>query len=133
MGDIAPIPLEYQGQMPDKSVTCPVCLKSIAKPQKCKTLYGVTVCNRCRNGFANRRQAAYLVDSVIYLVLGRMVVNASIGLVIGRWGNIGLYRVLLLLMGWLILPFLFTFKDAFAGWSPGKRLFGVRVVGCNDA
>ena len=38
--------------------TCPICSRELKKPRKCKALYGVKVCNKCRNGFANRRQAA---------------------------------------------------------------------------
>ena len=130
MGDIAPIPLEYQRQMTADSMTCPVCLKPIAKPHKCKTLYGVTVCNRCRNGFANRRQAAYVVDAFIFGItcgiLGVTIVDASIRL-LNMDVNV-LTNVLGAILTWVILPILFTFKDAFGGWSPGKRLFGVRVV-----
>lgn len=129
MGDVAPIPLEYQRQMTADSMTCPVCLKSIAKPHKCKTLYGVTVCNGCRNGFANRRQAAYLMDwfiyGMIYVIVGRTIVK------LGLFRNTGasvMTDVLLPILLWVMLPFLFTFKDAFGGWSPGKRLFGIRVV-----
>jgi uncharacterized RDD family membrane protein YckC len=127
MGDIAPIPLEYQKQMPAEGVTCPVCLKPIAKPQKCKTLYGVLVCNGCRNGFANRRQAAYVVDIILYYLVMQGITYASAG-VLFRSGGMTLAEVLMLLLIWVVLPLLFTFKDAFGGWSPGKRLFGVRVV-----
>ena len=105
---------------------CPTCLRPMAKPHKCKTLYGVTVCKKCRNGFANRRQAAYIVDIVLYTTLTYTMMFAAAMMS----GSTGLDPdgVLLIVLGWLILPFLFTFKDAFNGRSPGKMLFGVRVV-----
>lgn len=107
---------------------CPTCLRPMAKPHKCKTLYGVTVCNKCRNGFANRRQAAYLVDIALYAVLTYTIIFAAAA--VGTSGPTGFNPggVLVIVFGWLIFPFLFTFKDAFNGRSPGKMLFGVRVV-----
>ncbi len=121
MSDTSPALLNYRSP----AATCPVCLKPIAKPHKCKTLYGVTVCNKCRNGFANRRQAAYIVDAIIFSILGQAVMYSLFHVTVNSGG---VATVLLQLLSWVAVPFAFTFKDAFGGWSAGKRLFGVRVV-----
>jgi peptide/nickel transport system ATP-binding protein/oligopeptide transport system ATP-binding protein len=48
---------------------CPVCLRPLKKPHKCKKLFGLKVCNSCRNGFANRRQFAYIIDNITYFIV----------------------------------------------------------------
>lgn len=122
----------FPATAPDAVATCPVCLRSLRRPHKCKTLYNVKVCHKCRNGFANRRQAAYLVDAVLYTIISHLVLFAIVPLRVGPAGRAGQQTVFfvagLAVLQWLVLPFLFTMKDAFNGRSPGKLLFGVRVV-----
>lgn len=111
---------------------CPICLRPMANPHRCKTLYGVTVCDRCRNGFANRRQAAYIVDVLAYVLGVQMLAVFLIRLMsqslVAAQSAHRLVEVLLLFLTWVIFPFFFTFKDTFHGRSLGKMLFGVRVV-----
>lgn len=126
MDETPPLPLEYQALAQAGTSACPICLKPIDRPHKCKTLYGVIVCNRCRNGFANRRQMAYIFDAVLYTLLLQAITYLTFGFS-GKIDNV-LAQVLFAMVGYLVLPFLFTFKDAFAGWSPGKWICGIRVV-----
>lgn len=121
---------------------CPICLKPLRQPHRCKTLYNVKVCRKCRNAFANRRQAAYLVDWVLYAVLSNGLVAgaASFFFLVSQKTQPGtaaaaqptqldeLVTILLGLTRWIVLPILFLLKDAVRGTSPGRWLFGVQVV-----
>jgi uncharacterized RDD family membrane protein YckC len=134
--------LEPLDQPNAESGECPICLRPIAKPHKCKTLYGVKVCRKCRNGFANRRQAAYLVDCVLYAFASYFIVGGVGGFVFhasvraqpnsivtatsAQQRDLGL--VLIGIVSWVIMPGLFLLKDAVRGRSPGRLLFGVQVV-----
>ena len=113
---------------------CPLCDRLIKKPHKAKTLHGVRVCRKCRNAFANLRQAAYIVDGVLWYFAAAAVVYLLEAYVLGPQGDA---PVVLTLFGlgsaggfvdqW-ILPLIFFCKDGFSGASPGKRLCGVQVV-----
>lgn len=120
---------------------CPLCLRPMPKPHKCKTLYDVKVCKKCRNGFANRRQAAYVVDILLYMLAATLLFVVAVSLQSSLSGaGAGLrvvttaaprspaVAILMTLLQWVVLPFIFLLKDSFNGYSPGKRLFGVRVV-----
>ena len=116
--------------------TCPLCRRTFRRlAKRAKTLYGVRVCGKCRNGFASRRQGAFLIDWVIFYV----AVTAL--LILGEWvffdvvsaGTFGfaastravwVFDMLLGSGAWV----LFLFKDGFEGRSPGKRLLGIEVV-----
>ena len=50
---------------------CPLCGGAITQ-RKVLTLYGQEVCKKCYYGFANRRQLAFLVDSVAWDILVRI-------------------------------------------------------------
>jgi uncharacterized RDD family membrane protein YckC len=102
----------------------------MAKPYNCKTLYGVRVCSKCRNGFANRRQAAYLVDGLLYVVAVEMIVFlvASVAMASAASADFEFSRIASSVLSWVVFPLVFTLKDAFNGRSAGKMLFGVRVV-----
>lgn len=110
---------------------CPICLKQRRRPPDHNRLYNVLVCKKCRNGFANRRQAAWIVDYVVtYFLLGT-------GLLFGLeflLANAGLpsdhvfFEVVGAIVGYVVLPFVFAMKDGFNGRSPGKLVFGLQVV-----
>lgn len=96
---------------------CAVCERPLAKASRCKELYGYPVCRKCRHGFANRRQAAFLIDWVLcrlfVLVSIHAVIVALLQTPLG--GSSGAYLLLAL-------------KDGFSGKSPGRWLLGLRVV-----
>jgi uncharacterized RDD family membrane protein YckC len=97
--------------------TCPVCGRDRWMGTKAKMLYGQPVCSKCYHAFANRRQAAFVVDSLIYwLVLAVAFVLAGVSDADTVRGT-----------AWLLLP-AFGLKDGFHGSSPGKALLGVQVV-----
>lgn len=116
--------------------TCPLCRRTFRRlARRPKTLYGIRVCSRCRNGFANRRQGAFLIDWIIF----SLAVVAL--LLLGEWmffdvvsaGTFGFtastpaataFEMALGHGAWV----LFLFKDGFEGRSPGKRLLGIEVV-----
>ncbi len=106
-----------------------MCLRPIRKPHKCKRLYGVPVCPKCRNWFANWRQAAYIVDCLVYYVVLVAPFDALISL-ISPWLRIApeLWVALQTGIGYIGLPLLFCCKDAIGGRSPGKWLLGLQVV-----
>lgn len=117
---------------------CPICDRVLRKPQKRKLLYGFRVCRKCRDGFANRRQAAYIVDIVLYYLLFYLV--ALLPSLIysfapmpptpqsaGPRSTSGMTQLTSAFVSLAVL-FVFICKDGLNGRSPGKALFGVRVV-----
>ncbi len=119
--------------MNEDAVLCPLCCRPVRKPHKMKPLYGTPVCAKCRNGFANRRQAAYIVDWFAVQIAPLMV----LALLLEAAPNnpfIGVGGPPLVAYDWLTTAFswalvlLFFAKDGFGGHSPGKALFGVQVL-----
>ena len=73
------------------------------------------MCSKCHTAFANRRQAAFVVDTFIYgLVLTVAFSLAGVGDADTVRGT-----------AFLLFP-VFGLKDGFRGSSPGKALLGVR-------
>jgi uncharacterized RDD family membrane protein YckC len=116
-------------------VRCPLCNRDISKRRKARKLYDYPVCKKCRNGFANRRQAAYIVDGLcwalaIWLPFWLLEVTGVAPQAPGAnpiAAFFGFDTALSILVAW-ILPFFFYCKDGFNGMSPGKWLMGVQVV-----
>lgn len=106
---------------PGQGQVCPVCNE---RPISSKTLYGYAVCKKCVNRFANRRQIAYIVDS---LVLTIPVVVAL--LLLERTLVLSDAETFLVTLAFgIAVALVFTLRDGFGGRSPGKRLCGVQVV-----
>ena len=78
-------------------------------------VYGRKLCFECRNSLINRRAAAFVVDFVL-AVVGATVAEVGLAWPRGGLGTFVLYCALILL------------KDSFSGYSPGKALFGIRVL-----
>lgn len=120
-----------------QSNVCPICNLEIKKLKKAKPLFGVQTCHKCRNSFVNRRQFAYVLDSMAFafvvfsislfveLVFPKIYENSwSDNQIVSAFNLSGGFE---LFMGWFI-PLFFYCKDGFNGMSPGKRLMGVQVV-----
>lgn len=82
-------------------------------------LYELRVCADCRAALSQRRQAAFAIDCILFVVAGCAVQFMYFGAA-GSWK----------MPGWVVLPFvaLFFLKDGFRGMSPGKWLLGVQVL-----
>ena len=100
--------------------SCPLCGRTKGMNHK-KLLYGYKVCKKCRNGFANRRQFAFFIDSFLIqiaqvacvMVVAAVLPSSGGALTLTSYGSfIGLLLV----------------KDSFAGCSPGKAMMGVQAV-----
>lgn len=117
-----PETLSYAG--PTRS-TCPLCRQRPA--DRSKRIYGHPVCKKCLYAFANRRQLAYLLDSVIYMVPA-FPIGMAIAFGLARAGITE--PLLTALTGVIGLPIacLFAMKDGFGGQSPGKRAADVQVI-----
>lgn len=103
---------ETQTQL-ESATPCPICGQA-DKMNQPKWLYGQPVCFRCWKRLGGRRCFAWMIDIVIiYLICMAL---ASI-----NKEN-------------MQLPFLimFLFKDSFFGYSPGKWLLGLRVIGISS-
>jgi uncharacterized RDD family membrane protein YckC len=119
---------------PTAQSTCPICEKSV-NTKRMKKLYDMPVCPKCRNGFANRRQFAYLVDAITFWLLWFLLASALYYIVPGMAAlneklsqdNVAAF-ICNMLIGWVIYPIIFCMKDGFHGQSPGKWLCGVRAV-----
>ena len=117
-------------------LSCPLCGKDLEyrwlrKKLSAKSIHGIVVCPSCRDKFANRRQAAYLVDAVLWWSVLSGLFRA-LGMVIMAGAppqpSFRSPPLLGVPLTSVVLPFLFTLKDGFGGYSPGKALFGVQVV-----
>lgn len=108
---------------------CPICLKPRRRPPDHKRLYNALVCKRCRNGFANRRQAAFLVDCVVFYLF-----VVGVAMLIGFYEDRSpeslepLWAAIWGMLVFIIFPVSFALKDSVNGRSPGKVLFGLQVV-----
>ena len=95
-----------------KKGTCPLCggvrLEEVE-------LYGEPVCRTCSRRFADLRALAYLLDYIGFLFIYPMAV-VGFG-VPASW-------YWLVFLGHIAFPF----KDGINGYSPGKRILGLRVV-----
>jgi uncharacterized RDD family membrane protein YckC len=118
---------------------CPLCRRDTYM-NKPGTLYGYAVCKKCINGFANRRQIAWVVD-VLLIRVTVFAVTFALGVAIGiiivtSGGQVDepVIRVLTMVdWGFVGLGLLLVAaKDGFGGYSPGKRLLGVHVVNENS-
>lgn len=101
-----------------EAAACPICRDS-ARMKRPKTLYGHQVCRRCWARFMNRRQIAWIVDTI---GIG-FVVGLFLGLLFPGNADDSSSGVLN-----LIFVTYFVFKDGFAGQSLGKAMCGVQVV-----
>jgi uncharacterized RDD family membrane protein YckC len=105
---------------------CPLCGRE-KYMRKGKPLYGRHVCKKCYYGFANRRQLAFVIDSVIFR-FGAIAVGLGVGTMLV------MLHVSEDLIGALTLPLdlgltaMFLCKDGMGGRSPGRWLCGVCVI-----
>ena len=110
--------------------TCPLCGLNDTM-RDAKLLYDTFVCSRCSSSFAGRRCGAFVVDYLILQAL-QFPLGSALGLLLAIFAAEALEdertlsRYALLIGAGTLL--LFLFKDGFRGFSPGKALFGLRVV-----
>ena len=96
---------------------CSICERDIVK--KRRLLYGHDICRKCDASFASRRQFAFMID----MLLGRLLAEGIASLSLLGLGEAG---VGLAAGGFSLIWILI--KDASGGYSPGKKLMGVRVL-----
>lgn len=110
-----------------RKATCPLCSKPGALNKRAKKLYGGLVCRKCYYKFTNRRQAAYIIDSVLFSIVTYIIaydlnVMAPVGGMLAPGGS--LFEIMFNVASTVI----FYMKDGFGGKSPGRWLTGVTVV-----
>lgn len=107
--------------------TCPICRKRPVREKRKYRLYGEYVCRKCLYRLANRRQAAFLIDYILWGILV-YVPLAAVEMLVGL-GTPGwvLPDPVAMAIGFVSM-FAFGMKDGFSGHSPGKWLCGVQVV-----
>jgi uncharacterized RDD family membrane protein YckC len=91
---------------------CPLCERFVAKV----LLFDTWVCEQCRSGFVGRRLAAFVVDLAVMALLASLLDCGATVLFRREYG---------FLLGF---PVLVVLKDGICGQSPGKRLFGLKVM-----
>ncbi|NLX20406.1 MAG: hypothetical protein GXY55_01885 [Phycisphaerae bacterium] len=107
---------------PARVLGCPICGSGINLRERA-FLYGVRICRPCEHRFLIRRLMAFALD----LLLAVFLVSAIVEPLIARLGGSGLGvwgRAATSMAPWILL----LWRDGFAGHSPGKWLFGLRVV-----
>lgn len=115
---VRPQPLSYAGPM---KTICPLCR---TRDAQAKTIYGYPVCKKCLNAFANRRQLAYLLDSIIIFVPA-LAVGLGLQFFVLSPTMSELENTLITTLATLPLTLLFLMKDGFKGQSVGKMASGV--------
>ena len=109
------------------STVCPLC-RRLGKPRAFKPLYGAMVCRRCRNGFANRRQIAFILDWAVWYLVSSVVAFAAIFLLVWWRAPQPVVMTVMVVGIYVLAPLALFMKDGFGGYSPGKRICGVRVI-----
>ena len=110
------------------STACTLC-RRIRKPQAFRPLYGAMVCRRCRNGFAARRQLAFIFDWVLWNLVSTAALFAGLFLLVSASQDSQADVAIFLVVGvFVVAPLVFFLKDGFSGYSPGKAICGVRVI-----
>ena len=109
------------------SIVCPLC-RSFRKPRTFKPLYGAMVCRRCRNGFASRRQLAFILDWVLWYLISSVAAFAGIFLLASWRASEAVVTTVLVTGVYVLAPLVLFMKDGFGGYSPGKAICGVRVI-----
>jgi uncharacterized RDD family membrane protein YckC len=107
--------------------TCPICGSGDQMGEKAQILYGHLVCKKCYYGFANRRQAAWIVDVIAFRMVCTMV-GFIVGVGTGAVGGSVAQAQDAALLFFLPMLAIFAMKDGMWGYSPGKALAGVQVV-----
>lgn len=112
---------------PNVPSTCPLCGMDKHMGDDAKVLYGHVVCRKCYYSFANRRQAAFAVDSLGWYCIV-FLIAAFLGIPLAAAGSSpSEMEAAGNALTWLLLPVFFC-KDCFSGQSLGKALFGVQVI-----
>ncbi len=110
----------------DSSSNCCLCSKA-ADAKKPKYIYGHLVCKKCYFGFANQRQLAFIIDSIAIRGLAYLLGILFLLATAASGPSKDVIESTDALLSLLALAALFC-KDGFSGYSPGKRLCGVRVI-----
>jgi uncharacterized RDD family membrane protein YckC len=106
---------------------CPICGQT-KKPLK-KSLYDYAVCRKCWAKVINRRQVAYIVDSLLmsvmyYLAIGMIsAVEAQTG-----GGSSERFASLVVAVAYVGTTVAFLGRDTMQGRSPGKLLCGIQTI-----
>ena len=105
---------------------CPFCRNNF--DNKTKTLYGHRVCSKCYYAFANRRQMAFFIDRVLWII-PNLAIGFMFGLAVAYSGSTltPQSKSMINLISWPLF-LVFLFKDGFRGYSPGKLLCGVQTI-----
>ena len=109
-------------------MNCPLCGDS-KHMTKAKPLYGKMVCKKCYYKFSNRRQIAYLIDSVLWQIIAT-ILGFGYGMVAIRVMP-GISQRQLFASGVVLgfaISLIIACKDGFGGLSIGKLATGVLVV-----
>ncbi len=114
---------------------CPICGRDQYMKSP-KPLYRHQVCKKCANGFANRRQFAWLIDMFI-LRLFILGVSFGIGFILsqailssrGEITDADLESFQMIDLAFVFIGmFVLSIKDGFGGRSIGKLITGVQVM-----
>ena len=109
------------------TTACPLC-RRLKQSGAFKPLYGTMVCRRCRDGFASRRQLAFLLDWALWYLVSSVATFAGVFL-LASWRASETVVAAVLVTGVCVLaPLVLFMKDGFGGYSPGKMICGVRVI-----
>ncbi|HUT04183.1 MAG TPA: RDD family protein [bacterium] len=107
---------------------CPLCGSDKPRRQpNYRKLYGHYVCRRCYYRFANRRQFAFLIDCILWILLFRFFAYGIDTALRVFHAPQDLIRVALNVLIWLHGA-TFLIKDGFRGVSPGKAAMGIYVI-----
>src|SRR5262245_14873130 len=99
--------------------SCPLCHRNTDLSRK-NLLYGHVVCKKCRNGFSNRRQIAFVIDSVLIQIFDMVALLLLLPILMVMVADPDGRNLLVSLASYGLVISAFLAKDAFGGRSPGK-------------
>lgn len=106
--------------------TCPFCHRPMG--DKRKTLYHHPVCPKCYYAFANRRQLAFIIDRVLWVLPTYALTSVMIAVMAYTGQKITQEMADAIdLLSWPLF-IVFLLKDGFHGYSPGKWICGVQTI-----
>jgi hypothetical protein len=97
---------------------CPLCDREIKKP---KVVYGHAICKKCWAGYINRRQVAYVIDTLV--IVAAMLLTGYVSRLL-----FGTEIIWLQFCAGVLLNAYWLGRDGLNGRSPGKVCMNLEVV-----
>jgi uncharacterized RDD family membrane protein YckC len=114
---------------------CPLCDVELAAQTPIRQIYGLQVCASCHDDFAFRRGLAFFLDAMASnvvimpaILLGFLLFGTDMPVRARSFEQNLFVRSLTIVVLVAVPALLILLKEGFGGSSPGKALFGLKVI-----